>query len=171
MHRINSFKLVIRIALALSVSLSLCACEKKLSVSTLESVPAFEVSTLNGEKTNQNDLLGKVAIVNFWATTCTICQKELPQMIALYKEFHAQGLDYLAIAMSYDPPMYVMDFSQTRQLPFRVAMDLNGQTAKKFGDVELTPTSFLINKQGHILKKYEGEPNWNELRKLIQESL
>ena len=92
-------------------------------------------------------------------------------MIALYKEFHAQGLDYLAIAMSYDPPMYVMDFSQTRQLPFRVAMDLNGQTSKKFGDVELTPTSFLINKQGHILKKYEGEPNWNELRKLIQESL
>ena len=171
MRGISSFKLALRILFVFSFSLCLNACEKKVSVSSLKTVPHFEVSTLNGEKTNQNDLQGKVAIVNFWATTCTVCQKELPQMIALYKKFHAQGFDYLAIAMSYDPPMYVMDFSQKRQLPFRVAMDLNGQTAKIFGNVELTPTSFVINKQGQILKKYEGEPDWVELDKIIEQAL
>ncbi len=53
--------------------------------------------------------------------------------------------------MSYDAPMYVTNYTQTRQLPFKVAMD-DGSAAKQFGNVRLTPTTFLVDKDGKILK-------------------
>jgi peroxiredoxin len=70
--------------------------------------------------------------------------------------------------MAYDPPSYVVNFVQTRKLPFDVAIDNTGAVAKAWGDVQLTPTSYLVNKKGEIVKRYVGEPNMQELHKLIE---
>jgi len=77
----------------------------------------------------------------------------------------------LAVAMSYDPPSYVVNFAQTRQLPFKVAIDNTGSVARAWGDVKLTPTTFLINKRGEIVKRYVGTPNFAELHQLIEKLL
>ena len=110
-------------------------------------------------------------MVNFWATSCATCVAEMPEMIATYNKFHAQGLDYVAVAMSYDPPNYVLNFTQTRQLPFIVTLDLEGKLAQSFGDIKLTPTTFVIDKQGKILKKYVGKPDFGELHQLLEQQL
>ena len=157
--------------LALVLGLCLLGCGKSDSLTSISTLPTFELTLLDGSKFNQVELKGQVAIVNFWATTCSVCVKEMPEMVKTYQEFQAKGFNFVAIAMSYDPPMYVVDFTDKRKLPFKVAMDSDGAASKAFGGIEATPTTFLVNKQGKIIKKYVGEPNWVELRSLIENAL
>ncbi len=124
-----------------------------------------------GEKVSTADLKGKVYLINFWATSCTTCVKEMPDMVKTYQQFKDKGLDFVAVAMNYDPPMYVANFAKTRELPFKVAMDSDGTAAKAFGDVQLTPTTFVVDKNGKILKRYVGEPEWESLHKLLDGAL
>jgi peroxiredoxin len=77
----------------------------------------------------------------------------------------------VAIAMQYDPPNYVVNFTETRKLPFTVALDAGGDIARSFGDVTLTPTTFVIGKDGSILKRYVGEPDFKEVHALLGKAL
>ncbi|CAJ0773421.1 Thiol-disulfide oxidoreductase ResA [Ralstonia chuxiongensis] len=136
-----------------------------------QQVPAATFTLLDGQKLSTQDLKGKVYLVNFWATSCATCIKEMPNMIQTYNKYKGEGLEYVAVAMNYDAPMYVMNFSQTRQLPFKVAMDADGSAAKAFGDVQLTPTTFLVDRDGRILKRYVGEPEWSSFDALLKQTL
>jgi thiol-disulfide isomerase/thioredoxin len=75
---------------------------------------------LDGSSQTTADLKGRVTLVNFWATTCTVCRGEMPKIIATFDRYHAQGFDTVAVAMSYDPPSYVVNYAQTRKLPFKL---------------------------------------------------
>jgi len=110
-------------------------------------------------------------MVNFWATSCASCVREMPAMVDTYNKFKGQGLEFVAVAMQYDPPNYVVNFTETRKLPFIVALDAGGDLAKSFGDVTLTPTTFVIGKDGTILKRYVGEPEFSQLHALLQKAL
>ena len=133
--------------------------------------PASIFVLLDGSKKSTADLKGRVTLVNFWATSCVTCVGEMPKVIATYDKYHPRGFDTLAVAMSYDPPSYVVNYTQTRKLPFNVAIDNTGGVAKAWGDVQLTPTTFLVNKRGEIVKRYVGEPDFAELHQLIEKLL
>ncbi len=133
-------------------------------------VPDATFTLLSGQKVSTSDLKGKVYLVNFWATDCETCIKEMPQMIDTYNRFKGQGLEFVAVAMKYDAPMYVVNYTQTRRLPFKVAMD-DGSAAKVFGNVQMTPTTFVVDKNGTILKRYVGAPQFAELDQLLQKAL
>jgi peroxiredoxin len=126
---------------------------------------------LDGSKKTTADLKGKVTLVNFWATSCTTCVAEMPKMVSTYEKYHAKGYEHMAVAMSYDPPVYVVNYAQSRKLPFSVAIDNTGAVAQAWGDVKLTPTSYVVNKKGEIVKRYVGEPNFAELHQLIEKLL
>jgi peroxiredoxin len=95
----------------------------------------------------------------------------MPEMVATYQKYQARGFQTLAVAMSYDPPAYVVNFTETRKLPFQVAIDNTGEVAKAWGDVRLTPTTYLVNKRGQIVKRYVGTPDFDELHLLIEKLL
>lgn len=126
---------------------------------------------LDGSKVNTSSFQGKVTLVNFWATSCTTCVAEMPKMIATYDKYKTKGFDTVAVAMSYDPPAYVINYAETRKLPFKVAIDNTGAVAKSWDEVKLTPTTYIVNKQGQIVKRYVGEPNFSELHALIEKLL
>ncbi len=126
---------------------------------------------LNGSKVSTADFKGKVTLVNFWATSCTTCVAEMPQIIATYDKFKDKGFDTVAVAMSYDPPAYVVNYAETRKLPFKVAIDNTGAVAKAWGEVTLTPTTYVVDKKGLIVKRYVGEPDFAELHLLINKLL
>lgn len=126
---------------------------------------------LDGSKQTAADLKGKVTLVNFWATSCVTCVAEMPRIVATYNKYRAQGYDTVAVAMSYDPPSYVVNYAETRKLPFKVAIDNTGAVAKAWGDVKLTPTTYLVNKRGQIVKQYVGEPDFAALHQLIEKLL
>ena len=73
--------------------------------------------------------------------------------------------------MSYDAPNYVVNYAQTRNLPFKVAYDAQGDAAKSFGNVTLTPTTFVIGKDGNVIKRYVGEPDFAALHRLLEKAL
>ncbi len=136
-----------------------------------QTAPQSNFVLLDGSSKSTSDLKGKVTLVNFWATSCVTCVAEMPEIIATHNKYKDRGFDTLAIAMSYDPPSYVVNFAQSRQLPFNVALDNTGAVAKAWGDVKLTPTTYIVNKQGEIVKTYIGQPNFEELHKLIEKLL
>lgn len=142
-----------------------------LQAPSVSVAPNSHFVLLDASRTTTQDFKGKVTLVNFWATSCTTCVAEMPKMIATYDKYHTKGYEMIAVAMSYDPPSYVVNYTQTRKLPFKVAIDNTGAIAKAWGDVRLTPTTFLLNKRGEIVKRYVGEPNFVELQALIEELL
>jgi peroxiredoxin len=137
----------------------------------ITTAPASTFVLLNGSKIDTASFKGKVTLVNFWATSCTTCVAEMPKLIATYDKYNAKGFDTVAVAMSYDPPAYVVNYAETRKLPFKVAIDNTGAVAKAWDQVRLTPTTYIVDKQGQIVKRYVGEPNFAELHLLIEKLL
>ena len=133
--------------------------------------PNVTFISIAGDKISTESLRGKVVMVNFWATSCVTCVKEMPQMVETYEKYKKQGLEFVAVAMQYDPPNYVLNFTETRKLPMVVAIDSAGDIARQFSDVSLTPTTFVIDKEGRIIKRYVGEPDFQELHKLVEKEL
>lgn len=133
--------------------------------------PAATFTTLEGKPIALADLRGKVVLVNFWATSCPGCIKEMPGMVETYNQYKDRGFEIVAVAMSYDPPNYVQSFVKTRQLPFPVALDVDGAHARAFGNVQLTPTSFIIGKDGSILEQKLGELDFVKLKALLDREL
>ena len=136
-----------------------------------DAAPPSTFVLLDGSSQTTQDLKGQVTLVNFWATSCTTCVAEMPEIVATYDKFKGRGYDTIAVAMQYDPPSYVVNFADTRKLPFKVAIDNTGAVAKAWGDVQLTPTTYIVDKQGQIVKKYVGAPDFAELHKLIEKLL
>lgn len=141
------------------------------TVSKREVAPQLTFLSIKGDKITPESLKGKVVMVNFWATDCATCIKEMPDMVATYNKYKPQGLEFVAVAMSYDRPDYVANYTETRALPFKVALDVDGSAAKAYGNVSMTPTTFVIGKDGKILKRYLGEPDFPALHKLLDDSL
>lgn len=133
--------------------------------------PQTTMVLLDGSTMTTDTMKGKVTLVNFWATSCVTCVAEMPQVIATYKQFAPKGFDTVAVAMRYDPPSYVVNYAQTRALPFKVAIDNTGAVAKAWGDVQLTPTTYLVNKRGQIVKRYVGAPDFAAMNQLIGQLL
>jgi peroxiredoxin len=133
--------------------------------------PDVRFTTLSGQSLSTADLRGKVVLVNFWATSCVACVEEMPKMEAAWRRFSPRGYEMVAVAMSYDHPNLVADFAQKRALPFTVALDADGAAARSFGNVNATPTTFLIDRRGRIVKRYLGEPDWGEFYALVERAL
>ena len=136
-----------------------------------QAAPDLPFTQIDGSQHRLADLKGRVTLVNFLATSCSTCVKEMPDIVATHQKVKDQGFETLAIAMEYDPPAYVSQFVETRKLPFRVAMDHDGKLAEGFGSVQLTPTTFLLNKKGEVVKKYIGEPDFAALHQLVAKLL
>ncbi len=136
-----------------------------------QAAPSSTFVLLDGSQQTTADLRGKVTLVNFWATSCTTCVAEMPDIVRTYDKYRAQGFETLAVAMSYDPPSYVVNFAESRKLPFKVAIDNTGAVARAWGDIKITPTTYIVNKRGEIVKSYVGAPDFAELHRLIEKLL
>ena len=138
---------------------------------TAQAAPDVAFTDLNGHTVTTQDLRGKVVLVKFWATSCTTCVAQMPDTIRHYETLKSRGFDTIGVAMQYDPPNYVKNFTETRGLPFPVVIDAQGKIAQAFGDVRLTPTAFLIDRQGHIIKRYLGNYDEKAFMDTVEQAL
>ncbi len=160
-----------RLGMGLALAVAIAAGAAVFLGTGQAAAPASTFVLLDGSKQTTADLRGKVTLVNFWATSCVTCVGEMPELVATHDKYKDKGYRTLAVAMSYDPPAYVVNFTQSRKLPFDVAIDNTGAVAKAWGDVNLTPTTYLVNKRGEIVKRYIGAPDFAELHRLIEKLL
>lgn len=128
-------------------------------------------TTINGKKISMESLKGKVVLVNFWATDCTSCVNEMPDLINTYNKYHNKGFEIIAVAMSYDPPAQVVNFATQKRLPFPVMHDGYAEIARKFGDVNITPTAYIYGKEGKRIQDTVGTLNFDKLHALLDEEL
>lgn len=136
-----------------------------------KTAPQIGFTTIKGETFTTADLRGKVVLVNFWATSCATCIHEMPELIRTHQKFQPRGYETVAVAMVYDPPNYVITYTEKARLPFKVVLDTKGEIANTFGPVQVTPTTFLIAKNGDIAKHFIGEPDFNWLHEVIEKEL
>lgn len=153
------FSVVIAVIFATATILFLYSGNNKLDVA-----PKISLDIIDGRKIELQALQGKPLLVTFWATTCATCIKEMPHLIKLYNDIGKKELEIIAIAMPYDPPNLVVELSERENIPYPVALDIHGNAAKAFGDIQVTPTSFLIDTDGNVVQQTSGEINIEELR-------
>jgi peroxiredoxin len=70
-----------------------------------------------------------------------------------------------------DQPDSVADFARKRALPFKVVLDASGEVSKRFGNIRITPTTFIIDKKGRMLRRFVGEPEWSEFDRIVEKAL
>lgn len=126
---------------------------------------------VHGDQFAMSSLKGKVVLVNFWATSCSVCVAEMPKMVQTFEKYREQGLETVAVAMSYDPPDRVFAYAQQNKLPFHVTLDIFGKAMQAFGGVRGTPTTFLVDRRGKIVQRIEGEPDFAKLGLSIEKEL
>lgn len=130
-------------------------------------VPDINLNSIDGRIINPQNYKGQTTLVTFWASTCTTCVSEMPHLIELYNELKHDGFEIIAIAMSYDPPNRVVELSSSKKLPYSIVLDIDGNAAQAFGDIQATPTSFLIGPDGKIIERMTGKINIDSLRQQI----
>lgn len=133
--------------------------------------PETEFTLLDGSKVTLQSLRGRPVLVSFWATTCPPCVEELPDLIQLYKDWHPQGLEMIAVAMPYDPPFRVQEFVQRHAVPYPVALDVQGKVTSAFGGVPYVPTAFVIAPDGKTELSYTGRLDIAKVRRIISRYL
>lgn len=138
-----------------------------LSPSGLKPAPAITLTALDGQTIHSASYQGRPLLVVFWATTCPGCIQEMPHLVELYQELAPRGFHIIGVAMAYDPPEQVREMVRQKALPYTVAIDSNGAAARAFGEVKLTPTTFLIDPQGRIVQQTLGELDMAQLRNRI----
>ena len=153
------------------VTVALLACGYLYTRYQETRAPDFTFSIIDGSRIRLEDLRGRPVLIQFWATSCPTCRKEMPSLAALYHDLHGQGLELIAVAMPYDPPNRVLEMNREKHFPYPVALDIMGKAMTAFGDINLTPTTLLIAPDGRIVRKQIGEMDFDKLRRQIKELL
>jgi peroxiredoxin len=133
--------------------------------------PSLKISSTKGEELMIYDVNYKFTIINFWATDCPGCIKEMPHLVDTYNKYKKQGIQVIAVSMFYDPPSQVLNFIKKNNIPFPVVIDSDNKIAQQFENIRLTPTSILINQKGQIIDQIVGEIDFNKLEKVLSKNL
>ena len=137
--------------------IALAACSP--APSTLTAAPNVVFKTINNQQFDTASLKGQVTLINFWATSCSTCVQSMPMLSGLHTTYSPSGYRMVAVAMDYDNLAFINNFAQSRKLGFDVVHDADGAIAKAFENTKLTPTSYLIDKKGNVVKRYVGKPS------------
>ncbi len=130
--------------------------------------PRVNFVTLSGKAFGPDQYLGKPLYVNFWASTCGVCLKEMPDLVKLHEAFEDGGLQVVAVAMPYDMPSAVVELNALKKWPFTVAIDPQSVVTKAFGSVQETPTHFLLNEKGVVVWRAQGALSFEALENAVR---
>ncbi len=121
--------------------------------------PRFSLRNLKGNLEGLDDHLGKVIVVNFWATWCVPCVKEMPSFENLYRRYRSQGLTLLAVSLDKGDSSKVQEFANKHKLSFPILLDTEGVAEKLYPSFSI-PFTYVIDKQGRVVARVDGAKNW-----------
>ncbi|RCK77616.1 MAG: Thioredoxin [Ignavibacteriae bacterium] len=116
-------------------------------------MPYFELKDLNGKVVKSSEYQGKVILINFWATWCPPCKREIPDFIDLYKKYQKE--DFVILGIALDDIKSVVDFKSAYKINYPILIG-DQEVVRKYGNIRGIPTSFLIGKDGKIKQRYDG---------------
>jgi peroxiredoxin len=119
-------------------------------------MPDARFVLLDGRKLDSQELRGRPVLVNFWSVTCSVCVRDMPRLERLQETLRDRDLLVIGVALSSDPPPVVLDFVEKHPPGIPIALDVHGEVSRAFGDVQVTPTTFLIDPAGRIRYRESG---------------
>jgi len=154
---------ILRLLLALCLAVATLA---PIPAQAAMKMPAFALpSVKDGSIVKSDAYQGQVLLINFFATWCPPCRKEIPALIKLQKEFGPKGFTVIALSTDQAGAAEVDKFARKMEINYPVLMS-DTATPKAFGGILGIPTSFLVNRQGEVVKRYDG---YSDERTLIKD--
>jgi thiol-disulfide isomerase/thioredoxin len=128
---------------------------EKISPSAL---PEFNLPDLSGSRRTISEWQGKVLVINFWATWCPPCRKEIPDFIALQQQYAVQGLQFIGIALEDKEPVAEFLTATKVNYPILLGGDNGIALAHQLGNsVDAVPYTLIVDRQGQIIHRHPGE--------------
>jgi peroxiredoxin len=134
---------------------------------TAKPMPDARFNLLDGRTLDSVDLRGRTVLVSFWSVTCAICLRDMPRLTRLQETLADRKLLVIGVALPSDPPPAVIDVVKQREPGYAIALDVHGEVSRAFGDVKLTPTTFLIDPAGVIRYTERGPLDETRIRATI----
>ncbi len=125
------------------------------SSASKKEAPAWELKNLDGQPVKLSDFRGKVVLLNFWATWCPPCRREIPEFFDLQKSYGDKGLVIVGVAMDEGGTKVVKPFVSRLGINYPVVIG-DAETASAYGGIEALPTTFVIDQNGQIITEQEG---------------
>ncbi len=128
--------------------------EKQTETQTIKKMPEFELKNIDGETVSSDDFDNKVLLVDFWATWCPPCRKEIPGFINLYEKYKDKGVEIIGISLDKDMDK-LESFVDENKINYTVLIG-NKEIADAFGGIQGIPTTFIIDRNGNVEFKQVG---------------
>jgi thiol-disulfide isomerase/thioredoxin len=131
-------------------------------------LPEFNLPDLSGHQHNISEWRGKVLVINFWATWCPPCRKEIPDFVALQEQDADKGVQFIGIALEDQEP--VAEYLATTKInyPMLLGGDNGITLAHQLGNIiDAVPYTLIVNPQGQIIHRHPGELSKDQLVKII----
>ena len=135
-----------------------------------EKAPALSGPTLDGRTLTLSGFAGKIVLVDFWATWCSPCQEEIPDLVKLRDRYKDEGFEILGVSMDEEGAKAVKKFAAKQPISYPVILN-GGERPQAGWDVPGLPTAYLVGRHGEILKRWFGEKDMPDLEKDVTAAL
>jgi peroxiredoxin len=129
--------------------------------------PEVVLADLEGGTLRLSDHRGKVVLLGFWATWCGPCRREVPRLKALHAEYASRGLDIIGLSVDRDGEEGVRSFVREHGMTWPNAV-AGEEVIASFGEIDAIPTTFVIDRGGHIAHRFVGLQSEQKLRAAIE---
>lgn len=135
-----------------------------------QSAPDFVLKDIDGKTVRLSDYRGKAVVVNFWATWCPPCKIEMPWLVDLENKYRSQGLEIIGVALDEASKEEITKFAHDMKLNYSVVIG-DDSTADAYGNVQMLPTTFYIDRSGRIVERVVGITGRGEIEDYMKEAL
>lgn len=141
-------KVLILVAALLLAAVAM-ACARPAEKAEAAQAPGFSIKDLQGNTLTLADYKGKVLVLNFWATWCPPCRREIPDLIEAYKALKGEGLEILGLSVDEITAAALLDWVKRTGINYPVAL-ATGEMIKDYEPGDYIPATIIIDRQGRI---------------------